>query len=170
MSSPPDFQTYNNSSIVSGGYDAWAPAPEIEGQKNTSYTSYSQQQRTIQDINEQVDARPPDYQTKATNSITGGASGFGLTDTRSSVVKAAPGVEVAVHDNLSGANLSSKSATSSYKPAPGYTGIGPQNLSKVDEESANNANPVNQQDIVGISLVGRRFKDVNPTAYYVEKN
>ncbi|GJQ92270.1 RNA-directed DNA polymerase, eukaryota, reverse transcriptase zinc-binding domain protein [Tanacetum coccineum] len=39
------------------------------------------------------------------------------------VVKAAPGVEVVVHDNLSGANLNSKSATSSYKPAPGYTGI-----------------------------------------------
>ncbi|PWA76533.1 hypothetical protein CTI12_AA211070 [Artemisia annua] len=29
---------------------------------------------------------------------------------------------------------------------------------------------INQLDYVGISLVGRRFKDVNPTAYYVEKN
>nr|GEV71000.1 zinc finger, PHD-type [Tanacetum cinerariifolium] len=71
MSSPPEFQSNTNTSIVNGGDDAqWAPPPEFEGRKNTSYTSYSQQQRTIQGMIEEVVARPPDYQTKATNSLS----------------------------------------------------------------------------------------------------
>nr|GEV71001.1 hypothetical protein [Tanacetum cinerariifolium] len=54
MSSPPDFQANNNMSIVNAGDDAqWAPPPEFEGRKNTSYTSYSQQQRTIQGMIEE---------------------------------------------------------------------------------------------------------------------
>ncbi|PWA58746.1 hypothetical protein CTI12_AA382450 [Artemisia annua] len=141
MSSAPDFPTNNHASIVNGEYDAqWTPSPEFEGRKDTSYTYSYSQQRTTQNMYK-VDAPPPDYETKGSNSVASGASGLGLTD--KFVVKAAP--------------------------APGFTGIGPQNQSKVDEKSANTT-PGNQQDVVGISLVGRRFKDVNPTAYYVEKN
>ncbi|PWA46735.1 hypothetical protein CTI12_AA505490 [Artemisia annua] len=167
MSSAPDFPTNNHASIVSGEYDAqWTPSPEFEGRKDTSYTYSYSQQRTTQNMYK-VDAPPPDYETKGSNSVASGASGLGLTD--KSIVKAAPGMEVVVHDNPSGAILNYKTTSTSYNPAPGFTGIGPQNQSKVDEKSANTT-PGNQQDVVGISLVGRRFKDVNPTAYYVEKN
>ncbi|GKB91040.1 hypothetical protein Tco_0963312 [Tanacetum coccineum] len=57
--------------------------------------------------------------------------------------------------------LSSDNRSAVHEAAPGVDGFG--------RESTNDA-PVNPQDVVGISLVGRRFKDVNPTAYYVERN
>nr|GEX89500.1 hypothetical protein [Tanacetum cinerariifolium] len=45
--------------------------------------------------------------------------------------------------------------------APTFTANGRENISNIPEESTNSA-PVDPQDVVGISLVGRRFKDVNP--------
>ncbi|PWA89814.1 hypothetical protein CTI12_AA107180 [Artemisia annua] len=147
MSSAPGFQINNNTSDVDV-YDAQlTPPPKIEGRKNTSELSFAE---------------------------------------NGSEVKAAPDLKGVVHDNPSGANLSyqttsDKSApgypdmcpknpseldesanTTSDKSAPGYAGITPKNPS---EESANNTT-VNQKEIVGNSLDGKRFKDVNLTAYY----
>ncbi|GJZ74901.1 hypothetical protein Tco_0639366 [Tanacetum coccineum] len=56
-----------------------------------------------------------------------------------------------------------------HAKAPGVSSAGGQrNPSQVPDQDT--APAINQLDYVGISLVGRRFKDVNPTAYYVEKN
>nr|GEW28138.1 hypothetical protein [Tanacetum cinerariifolium] len=48
MSSPPDFQTNNNTSIVSGEYDAeLAPPPEFEGRNNTSELGIADNQSVV---------------------------------------------------------------------------------------------------------------------------
>ncbi|PWA42861.1 hypothetical protein CTI12_AA540770 [Artemisia annua] len=169
MSSAPTLSTAHlsrsSSIITSENEPQVAPAPEIQGVVIQSYTGDSQLR--VPD-NEKVNRQLPSYSSafpRAGNSTT---SGLLSTNNRSAVHEAAPGVDGFGRGIASKPSLNS-TYVENHANAPGFTGIGPQNKSKVDEKSASTT-PGNQQDVVGISLVGRRFKDVNPTAYYVEKN
>ncbi|GJT35566.1 hypothetical protein Tco_0925985 [Tanacetum coccineum] len=151
MSSPPDFQTNNNTSIVSGVYDAQlAPPPEIEGRENTSELG-------LADNWSEVNAVPD-----AEGVVHDNPSGANLSSQTTSY-KSAPGYTYIVPKNTSEVDEESANTTSD-KLAPGYTGISPKNPSEIDEESANNT-PVNPKDVIG-----RRIRHVNLTEYYVKKN
>ncbi|PWA58129.1 hypothetical protein CTI12_AA402970 [Artemisia annua] len=79
-----------------------------------------------------------------------------------------PGLEGVVHENTSGRDFASQ--TTSYKKAPGISGQVRENQSKNNATNSTPAAPVNPLDYVGISLVGKKFKAVNPDTYYVKKN
>ena len=145
MSSAPGFQINNNMSDVDG-YDAQlTPPPKIEGRKNTSELS-------LADNGSEVKAAP-----NLKGVVHDNRSGANLSYQTTSD-KSAPGYRDITPINPSDVNEESANATSD-KSAPGYTGITPTNPS---EESANNTT-VNQKEIVGNSLDGKRFKDVNLT-------
>ncbi|PWA44901.1 hypothetical protein CTI12_AA525280 [Artemisia annua] len=141
MSSAPDFQTNNNTSIVNDGYDAQlAPSPEIEGRKNTSELGFADNW----------------YEVKAAPDREGvvhhNQSVVNEKSTNTTSDKSAPGCTDIRQNNPSEVDEKSTNTTSD-KSAPEYTGIRPKNPS------------VNTQD-----AVGRTIRHVNLTEYYVKKN
>ncbi|GKC24198.1 hypothetical protein Tco_1026348 [Tanacetum coccineum] len=100
------------------------------------------------------------------NSLVGGSStrGLGTTDE----YKSGPGFDGVGHQNTSERGLDSHAT--SYQPPPGHSANLHQNTSATANATTTTPAPVNPLDYVGISLVGRKFKAVNPNAYYVEKN
>ncbi|GKE30401.1 hypothetical protein Tco_1445785 [Tanacetum coccineum] len=125
------------------------------------------QLRVLHD-NDQVNRQLPSFSSAFPRGGNSTTSGFLSSDNRSAVHEAAPGVDGFGRGNASRPSLNSNYGEN-HANAPTFSANGRENVSNIPEESINAA-PVNQQDVVGISLVGRRFKDVNSTAYYVERN
>ncbi|GJX94001.1 transferase, chloramphenicol acetyltransferase-like domain protein [Tanacetum coccineum] len=156
----------SSSIITSQNEPQAALAPEFQGMANQSYTGDSQL-RVIHD-NDQVNPQLPSYSSAFPRGGNSTTSGFLSSDNRSAVHEAAPGVDGFGRGNASQPSINGNNGEN-HANAPTFTANGRENISNIPKESTNAA-PVNPQDVVGISLVGRRFKDVNPTAYYVERN
>ncbi|KAJ0512013.1 hypothetical protein HanIR_Chr11g0558481 [Helianthus annuus] len=106
----------------------------------------------------QADVRPI---MKSTNQI----SDRGSSSTNSS--GQAPGLSGAMPNIMSANEVTSKVSTEAK--APTFTPIVEReqsNKGESDEAEADNDNQ--QQEHVGVSMVGKKFKPVNPEAYYVE--
>nr|GEV71002.1 hypothetical protein [Tanacetum cinerariifolium] len=120
-----------------------------------------------QNPNYNVNGQLPSYNNirSGENSLVGGSTrGLGTTDE----YKSGPGFDGVGHQNTSERGMGSHAT--SYQPPPGHSANLHQNTSATANATTTTPAPVNPLDYVGISLVGRKFKAVNPDAYYVEKN
>ncbi|GKA32571.1 hypothetical protein Tco_0718938 [Tanacetum coccineum] len=170
MSSAPDFEGNANRSIISGEFETGEQsAPGFETRGNDSMLG-NNDRGFVQDPNYYVNDQLPSYNNirSGENSLVGGSStrGLGTTDE----YKSSPGFDGVGHQNTSERGLGSHAT--SYQPPPGHSANLHQNTSTTAtaNDNATATTPVNPLDYVGISLVGRKFKAVNPDAYYVDKN
>ncbi|KAF5784351.1 hypothetical protein HanRHA438_Chr11g0530081 [Helianthus annuus] len=88
----------------------------------------------------------------------------GLSSTSSS--GQAPGLSGAVHNIMSANEVTSK--VSSEAKAPTMTGVAERDRSNKGESDEAEQDNDNEQELVGVSMVGKKFKPVNPEAYDVE--
>ncbi|PWA93692.1 hypothetical protein CTI12_AA051780 [Artemisia annua] len=161
MSSAPGIEGNANRSIISGEFETREQsAPGFEIRVNNS--SLVNDRR----FDSYVNAQPPSYKhvrPGQNSSVASSTRELGTTEHGSG-----PGFDDIGRKNTSEPGLGSQ--TTSYNKAPGVSGQVRENQSKNNATNTTPAAPVNPQDYVGISLVGKKFKAVNPDAYYVEKN
>ncbi|MFS7990581.1 hypothetical protein Hanom_Chr11g01060491 [Helianthus anomalus] len=98
---------------------------------------------------------------KSTNQI----SDRGLSST--SFGGQAPGLSGVVHNVMSLHEVTSKVASEAKAPTP-MTGVAERERSNKGESDEAEADNDNQQDLVGVSMVVKKFKPVNPEAYDVD--
>ncbi|KAJ0873075.1 hypothetical protein HanRHA438_Chr11g0530871 [Helianthus annuus] len=77
-----------------------------------------------------------------------------------------PGRSGEVHNIMSANEVTGKVAGEAK--APTFTPIVERDQSNMGESDEAEADNENQQEHVGVSMVGKKFKPVNPEAYYVE--
>lgn len=143
-----------SSSIITGEYEAQEAPPSFNSGENSRFSGYSQE-HIVQDKSVVVAEPLPSFssvQPRLENSITGDNRGLSTTD--HGVQQAALSISDMIRVNGSQPGLNDH--FSDQQAPPSYKDV-----------RANPAN--NQMDYVGISLVGRRFKQVNPMAHNVEK-
>nr|GEX89502.1 hypothetical protein [Tanacetum cinerariifolium] len=142
-----------SSSIITGEYEAQEAPPSFNSGENSRFSGYSQE-HIVQDKSYVVADPIPSFssvQPWLENSITGDNRGF-TTDEHSA--QAALSISAMLRGNASQPGLNDH--FSDQQAPPSYKDV--------------RANPAdNQMDYAGVSLVGRRFKQVNPLAHYVEK-
>ncbi|XP_035836283.1 uncharacterized protein LOC110891458 [Helianthus annuus] len=78
----------------------------------------------------------------------------------------APGLSGAGHNIMSANEVTSKVA--SEAKAPTMTGVAERDRSNKGESDEAEEDHDNEQKLVGVSMVGKKFKPVNPEAFYVE--
>ncbi|GKB78232.1 hypothetical protein Tco_0945127 [Tanacetum coccineum] len=144
-----------SSSIITGEYEAQEAPPSFNSGENSRFTGYSQE-HIVQDKSYVVADPIPSFssvQPRLENSITGDNRGLSTTDEHSA--QAALSISAMLRGNASQPGLNDH--FSDQQAPPSYKDV--------------RANPADsdQMDYVGVSLVGRRFKQVNPMAHYVEK-
>ncbi|MFS7990602.1 hypothetical protein Hanom_Chr11g01060751 [Helianthus anomalus] len=97
---------------------------------------------------------------KSTNQI----SDRGLSST--SFSGKAPGLSGAGRNIMSANEVTSKVA--SEAKAPTMTGVAQRDRSNKGESDEAEEDNDTEQELVGVSMVGKKFKPVNPEAFYVE--
>ncbi|GJW96681.1 hypothetical protein Tco_0178489 [Tanacetum coccineum] len=144
-----------SSSIITGEYEAQEAPPSFNSGENSRFTGYSQE-HIVQDKSYVVADPIPSFssvQPRLENSITGDNRGLSTTELSA---QAALSISAMLRGNASQPGLNDYYSDQQQAP-PSYTDV-----------RANSADS-DQMDYVGVSLVRRRFKQVNPMAHYVEK-
>lgn len=108
-----------------------------------------------------VNAQPPSHKDMRPGQNSLVASGLGTTEYGSS-----PDFDDIGPRNISKPSL--ESHTTSYNEAPGHSANLRQNTSATATSNTTTPTSANQVDYTGISLIGPRFKAVNPDAYHFE--
>ncbi|PWA69455.1 hypothetical protein CTI12_AA297790 [Artemisia annua] len=161
MSSASDVEGNVNSSIISGEFETReSSAPGFETRGNNSMLGNDRGLNQDPYVNGHLpsytDIRPRG------NSVATVTRVLGTTEYGSG-----PGFDDIGPKNTSEPGLGSHTTT--YNKPPEHSA----NLHENTSATANTTTPmtsVDPHDYVGISLVGKKFKVVNPDAYYVEKN